>query len=128
MTLRRYSNALEGMLAEEVSQGEKTFYGKEGGLTALPDEELELSYLFGHCLVKRLSRRRLFSQLRKHKGYLQTAGLICSADKRRELTELLARCGVVRITRPEHMSASFCGEVHDGEYPLRRYTRIVNIE
>lgn len=84
--------------------------------------------MFGNCLVKGLPRAELFDTLRQHKGYLQTAGLICQSDKRSELTDLLARSGVVRIMRPGDMSSAFCGEAHDGEYPLRRYTRIVNIQ
>jgi len=26
------------------------------------------------------------------------------------------------------MSATYCGAAHDGEYPLRRYTKVVCIE
>ena len=41
---------------------------------------------------------------------------------------LLARAGVNRITTPGHMSDSFPLEAHDGEYPLRRYVRVVDME
>ena len=44
------------------------------------------------------------------------------------IADLLARAGVDRIMRAGHMSVTFCGEAHDGEYPLRRYMRVVNIE
>lgn len=84
--------------------------------------------MFGNCLVKKLPNRELFAVLRESKGYLQTAGLICSPDKRKELSYLLAKSGVVRITRSGNMSELFSGEAHDGEYPLRRYTRIVNCQ
>ena len=40
---------------------------------------------------------------------------------------LLARAGVNRITAPGRMSAPLPGEAHDGEYPLRRYLRAVDI-
>ena len=41
---------------------------------------------------------------------------------------LLAQAGVNRITSPAHMSDAFPGEAHDGEYPLRRYVRVVDVE
>ena len=44
------------------------------------------------------------------------------------LGPLLARAGVNRITAPGHMSDSFPCEAHDGESPLRRYVRVVDIE
>ena len=84
--------------------------------------------MYGNCLVKPLPKQNVMTELRKNKGVLQTAGLICTPEKRRELTELLIRCGVTRITTAGNMSESFSGEAHDGDYALQRYTRIVNIE
>ena len=49
-------------------------------------------------------------------------------EERAELTALLARAGLTRITAAGTMSAPFPGEGHDGEYPLRRYVRVVDIE
>ena len=46
----------------------------------------------------------------------------------RAARELLIRTGVNRVTRAAHMSESFPGEAHDGEYPLRRYVRAVTVE
>ena len=66
--------------------------------------------------------------LRRHKGHLQTVGLLCPEGQREELAELFLRCGLTRILRPGAMSDVFCGEAHDGEYPLRRYTRMVDIQ
>ena len=66
--------------------------------------------------------------LRRQKGRLQTAGLLCAPEDREELTGLLARAGLTRITRAGSMSDAFPGEGHDGEYPLRRYVRIVDVE
>ena len=62
--------------------------------------------------------------LRRHKGYLQTAGLLCGPEEREELAGLLLRAGVVRVTGPGEMSRTTCCDAHDGEYPLRRYTRV----
>ena len=60
------------------------------------------------------------------------AGKITSIDphspaERAKLTALLARAGINRITAPDRMSAPLPGEAHDGEYPLRRYLRAVDI-
>ena len=143
ITLRRYSDEIMGVLAAHAanSTGEnnadnadkqrpanKTYQARGCSLMACHDSELELSYMFGNCLVKRLPKDQMMSVLRRNKGYLQTAGLICAPEEREELVEILARAGVVRIMRAGNMSESYCGEAHDGEYPLRRYTRIVNVE
>lgn len=49
-------------------------------------------------------------------------------ERRLALAQRLMCCGLVRITRAGDMSESLCGEAHDGEYPLRRYVRIVEVE
>ena len=89
-----------------------------------PDSKLELSWLGGNCWVKPLPREKLLAALKGQKGYLQTAGLLCAPEEREALSLLLLRAGVVRVTGPGEMSRSTCGDAHDGEYPLRRYTRI----
>lgn len=130
-TLRRHYRMLEKKMygASTNEQNERKLYqGKNCSLTACNDSELELSGMYGNCLVKCLPRTELMTVLRRKKGYLQTAGLICDPQKRGYLEELLIRCGVTRVMTAGHMSHSFCGEAHDGEYPLRKYTRIINIE
>lgn len=82
----------------------------------------------GNVLVKLLPQKELLSALRRRKGRLQTAGLVCAPEKREALTGLLARAGLTRVTRAGGMSASFPGEAHDGEYALRRYVRMVDVE
>lgn len=127
ITLRKYNGLLENAIGS-AEVGKRIFQGKGCSLTMLPDSGLELSYMYGNCLVKPLPERKIITALRDSKGYLQAAGLICEKDSRSRLTELLVRSGVNRIMRAGNMSASFCGEAHDGEYPLRRYMRVVNIE
>ena len=97
-------------------------------MTVCGDMELELSPMFGNCLIKRLPRNKAFGCLRRHKGHLQTAGLICAGECREELEMLLCSCGVSRITDAGSMSALFADGTHDGEYPLRRYVRFVDVE
>lgn len=122
--------AREAFLEQAVEQtglGDKFFPGKGCSLTLREDSALELSRLHGNVLVKPLPRRKLVSVLSQHRGRLQTAGLLCRPSEREELSCLLARAGVNRITAPGHMSDPLPGEGHDGEYPLRRYVRAVDI-
>ena len=126
LTLRRYTAELESVMYGE-NQCRRIFQGKKCSLTACTDSRLELSYLYGNPLVKRLPDYQMMDILRQSKGYLQTAGLICSPADRVRFTEMLMRCGVTRILTAGRMSDTFLGEAHDGEYPLRRYTRIVDI-
>ncbi|MDE7288642.1 MAG: acyl-CoA reductase [Oscillospiraceae bacterium] len=127
ITLRKYNSLLENAIGTGDS-GKRIFQGNGCSLTILPDSGLELSYMYGNCLVKPLPERKIMTSLRNSKGYLQTAGLICEKESRNRLTEILVRSGVNRVMRAGNMSVSFCGEAHDGEYPLRRYMRVVNIE
>lgn len=127
MTLRRYADMLECTLEPPVNAGGKVFQSQHCSITTAADKTLELSYMYGNCIVKCLPEREMLHYLRRSKGYLQTAGLICTPTRRARLTELLIRCGVNRVMRADNMSESFLGEAHDGEYALRRYTRIVNV-
>lgn len=119
--------ALE-QIVDRSGSDDLNFPGRCCSLTLRRDCELELSHLHGNVLVKRLPRGEIVPVLRRQKGRLQTAGLLCPASEREELTALLARAGVNRITAPGHMSHTFPGEAHDGEYPLRRYVRVVDME
>ena len=120
VTLAQYEQRLESITAP----GPEVFYGKGCSLTIGADGELELSLQFGNPLVKALPRAQLPAMLRRHKGVLQTAGLICAPEEREELAMALLRSGVVRVTGPGDMSRTTCGDAHDGDYPLRRYTRV----
>ena len=121
-------SALLERVVEGRARGEQLFRGRGCSLIARPDRELELSPMEGNVLVKALPRRELLATLRRQKGRLQTAGLLCRPEERGELAGLLARAGVNRVTRAGDLSAAFPGEGHDGEYPLRRYTRVVEIQ
>ena len=113
---------------DRTGSGDLNFPGQSCSLTLRRDMDLELSHLHGNVLVKRLPRQELIPVLRRQRGRLQTAGLICPDSEREVLAALLARAGVNRITAPRHMSDSLLLEGHDGEYPLRRYVRVVDIE
>lgn len=128
ITLRKYNDEVEAAIGGRNTGRVGEFQGKGCSLTACTDSELELSFLFGNCLVKRLPRADMMEVLRRKKGYLQTAGLICADEERSDLTDRLIRCGLTRVMRAGDMSAVFSGEAHDGEYSLRRYVRVVNVE
>lgn len=126
-TLISYSARLEQAIGiRQISPD--VFYGKNCSLITKDDFELELSPMMCNVLVKRLPRKDIMRTLRNAKGFLQTAGLICGKADRAELTDLLLCAGVTRVTQAGNMSAYFFGESHDGEYPLSRYTRKINIE
>ena len=115
-------------IVDRTGRDARFFPGRGCSVTLGADRELELSPLHGNVLVKCLPRKELLSTLRRQKGRLQTAGLLCPPEERAALTDLLARAGLTRITRAGSMSNTFPGESHDGEYPLRRYLRVVDTE
>ena len=56
-----------------------------------------------------------------------SAGVLCAPVVPQQLSALLARAGLVRITEAGEMSRTLSGEAHDGDYPLRAYSRIVEM-
>lgn len=128
LSMRRYCETLNKIITKEEVPERQVFPGKGCSLTACGDMELELSEMFGNCLVKCLPEEKMMEVLRRKKGYLQTAGLLCPEQKRLDLSKKLAACGVVRVISVGKMSETFLGEAHDGDYPLRRYVRVVDVE
>lgn len=126
-TLTSYTQRLTRYLGEEESPDD-VIRGKGMSLIIKEDHALELSPMMCNVLIKPLPIKDLSRVLYEGKHHLQTAGLICPADRRADLTEILIRAGIVRVTHPGQMSAYFPGECHDGEYALARYVRTVNIE
>jgi len=122
VTLRLYTQTLEGHAGHT---DRKIFRGRGCSITLCEEGSPELSPQFGNVLVKPLPRQRLLPALRQKKSFLQTAGLLCGDDEREELTQLLFRAGIIRVTGPGSMSHTTALDAHDGEYPLIRYTRIV---
>jgi len=120
-TIRLYTDRLEKKQDMRILSGE--------GVSVLikSDAVLELSYLFRNVWVKALPRENIIENLKKHKNHLQTCGLLCKKEEQAELSMLLARAGVVRITGSD-MSRMVAGEAHDGTYPLREYSRIVEMD
>lgn len=113
---------------ETIYHNSKVFKTRNCSLIAYPDRDLKPAVQFGNAWVKALPRADLLYELRPYKNYLQTAGLLCADSEREELTQLLWRSGIVRVCPGERMSGTYCGAPHDGDYPLRRYTKTVCVE
>jgi len=92
------------------------------------DSALKPSYMFRNCWVKPLPKENLLGELLKYKNHLQTVALVCDVADREKLERILLKTGIVRITSGENMSQNYCGIPHDGEFPLRRYVKIVSYE
>ena len=113
---------------ESAHTGRNILRGKGVGVITAMDSDLELSYMFKNCWVKPLPRKNIVKALKGKKGYLQTVGLICAESERAEFVNILTKTGVTHVARGGSMSQMLPGGTHDGEYPLRRYSRIVEVE
>lgn len=111
---------------EQHATGNTIF--SENGVSVIcsDDSELKLSYLYRNVWIKRLPHSKIIQTLKPYKGYLQTAGVMCNDNKKRELiSNQLANAGLVRITGSADMSRTVSGEAHNGCYAHREYSRIV---
>jgi hypothetical protein len=118
--------ALRNAALETLYDGSVIYRGKYGSLQAFSDTVLEPSIQFGNAWVRPLPKERITAVLRPYKSFLQTVGLACGEAERPRLEESFLRTGVVRVCPPGRMSFSYAGAPHDGEYPLRRYTKIAS--
>ena len=89
---------------------------------------LRASPLFRTIWVKPIKRTQIIQTLRPFRGYLQTVGLACTRESMTEISNALVQSGVLRITRPGGMLASYSGEPHDGVYALQRYSRRISAQ
>jgi len=120
-TIRLYNDILEHKKNQKI-------LNKDGvSVVIKEDQELELSYMFRNAWIKSLPHEKIIDKIKKHKNHLQTCGLLCSSHEKSELSELLAKAGIVRITGSD-MSRMIPGEAHDGIYPLQAYSRVVEID
>lgn len=113
---------------ETLGTGRKILRGKGVSVTLADDRILEPSHMFCNVWVKPLPEREILKVLKPYRGYLQTAGLLCHEKDYASLKRQLIRAGVVRITGSGGMSSMTAGGTHDGEYPLRRYCKVVEIQ
>lgn len=123
-TLQLYTHRLENSLGQTG-----TILQAPGvSLTIQADSALTPSLQFRNLWVKRLPKEDMITRLHPYKNHLQTAALLCAPREWNTLKSMLWRAGVVRVSNGADMSESYCGSAHDGEYPLRRYTRLVSAQ
>ncbi len=105
------------------------FILKKSGVsvTVCCDNELVGSYTYGNLWIKPLPNDKIVHTLYKHTGHLQTVGICCTKEQENNLMTKLVKAGITRITPLDSMSELLVGESHDGEYPLSRYVKIVEI-
>jgi hypothetical protein len=120
-------NALQLYYEElETKRSKKKIWKKDGiSVITSDDSELELSMMFRSIWVKMLPKEKIIANLKPHKNHLQTVGLLADEAEHETLKELLVKAGITRITKGNDMSRIIVGESHDGMYPLRLYSRIV---
>lgn len=106
----------------------KVYRGANCSITAYNDIALTASNMFRNCWVRMLPRNLIIDTLRPYKNYLQTVGLICAENEAEALAEKFWKVGAVRVTDGSSMSKIYNGMAHDGEYSLRRYTKVVTLE
>lgn len=120
-TLRVCNSSLEA-----AGYRQKTVYsGEYTCVTWEKSPKLMTSLMFGNCWVKNLTRTSALTVLREDSGYLQTVVLLCGEEEREELSGLLYRAGAVQIRRPQSPESQGFPLPHDGQYPLRRYSKYV---
>ncbi|MDR1821256.1 MAG: acyl-CoA reductase [Oscillospiraceae bacterium] len=120
LTLELYTAELEAPLT-----GSRVFRGKGCGLIAKPGGAAEAAPATGAPWVKPLPREEILTRLLPHKNHLQTVGMLCGDGEAEALRETFWRTGVVRCCAGGDMSRFSALLPHDGERPLRRYTKIV---
>lgn len=121
--LQQYTADLEAILT-----GKRIFKSSHCSLIATDDQVLEPAIGFSNVWVKAVPQTKLLGVLRPYKNYLQTVALACNQDEKPILANVFSKTGVVRICSGARMSATYVGAPHDGEYPLRRYTKVMSIE
>ncbi len=112
----------------EKLEGKSLVLSSDGvSVIVYPDEALTLSFLFRNVWIRKLPEQRIISVLRPYRGYLQSCALCSEGEKAGAITDLLIKAGLCRICDGE-LSAFAEGESHDGTYPLKEYSRIVDLE
>lgn len=113
----------------EQHRTNKKIWQKDGiSVMTSDDSILELSLLFRSIWIKMLAKDNIVMQLRPYKNHLQTVGLLTNERLYDIYAQLFIKAGITKITSGENMSRVLIGESHDGNYPLRLYTKIVELE
>lgn len=118
-TITIYNERLE----RENPQG--IFHQDGVSVMTYDDDALMVSMMYRNVWIKRLPRQEITRVLKPYKNYLQSVGVSVIKKHDDEVKVALAKAGLVRITPLGETSRIVTGEAHDGDYPLRLYSRFV---
>jgi len=112
----------------EKLEGKSLVLSSDGvSVIVYPDEALTLSFLFRNVWIRKLPEKRIIPVFWPYRGCLQSCALCCEEEKNLDLSDSLIKAGICRICDGD-MSSFSEGESHDGTYPLRKYSRIVDLK
>ena len=116
------------LLYNEKLEGNRNVY-KDSGVSIIvkDDNKLELSYLYQNIWIKALDKDDIVKTLKPNKNLLQTVSINKDIEDKEIVINNLIKAGVTRVVSLGDNSRMISGESHDGEYPLRRYSRIVEV-
>ena len=114
------------LLYNEKLEGNKNIYSDSGvSIIVKKDNKLELSYLYQNIWIKALKEDDIIKVLKPNKNLLQTVSINNKLLNKQKIADVLIKAGATRVVPLGENSRMISGESHDGEYPLRRYSRIV---
>ena len=114
------------LLYNEKLEGNKNIYSDSGvSIIVKEDNKLELSYLYQNIWIKALKEDNIIKVLKPNKNLLQTVSINNKLLNKQKIADVLIKAGATRVVPLGENSRMISGESHDGEYPLRRYSRIV---
>lgn len=114
------------LLYNEKLEGNKNIYSDSGvSIIVKEDNKLELSYLYQNIWIKALKEDNIIKVLKPNKNLLQTVSINNELLNKQKIADVLIKAGATRVVPLGENSRMISGESHDGEYPLRRYSRIV---
>lgn len=117
-TILLYNEKLEG-------RGDEIYQQDGVSLRVIDNQILELSYMFQNVWIKPLYKDEIISALKSNKNLLQTVSVNKTIKDKDEIYDYLFKAGITRITDLGDNSRMIPGESHDGEYALRRYSKII---
>ena len=120
-------NAVELYYEELVKEKTKKKIWKQDGISVITsnDDKLELSMLFRNIWIKCLPSKEIVKVIKPHKNHLQSVAILAPKKKYDSYLKKLIQAGLVRIKKPIELSDVLLGESHDGMYPLRLYSRVI---
>jgi len=122
-------NAVELYYEEMVKLKTKKKIWKKDGLSVMTsnDSDLELSLMFRNIWIKMLPIDSIVKVIKPHKNHLQSVSILGLKSEYDKYVDKFIQAGLVRIKKTDEMSEVILGESHDGMYPLRLYSRVVEI-